>query len=132
MASAGALGWPMDPQDAADRLAALRADIATSYGVGGDLRRQVRKIRRTLPRYELRQAEDLVRVEAELAEREAGAEIDSAAFERAETALQMHLEGLDTLARRRGFALDIATSVIVNVVIGVGVIAAFWALLSAG
>ncbi|MEL6913647.1 MAG: hypothetical protein AAFP13_04035 [Pseudomonadota bacterium] len=117
----------MDPQDASDRLAMLRAAIATNYGIGGDLGRQLRKIRRTLPRYEVRQAEALVRVEAALGNSHEPAEIDTAAFERAETALYMHLEGLSDAERRGRVALDIATTVIVNLSLAALVLGGLWA-----
>ncbi|MEM9437900.1 MAG: hypothetical protein AAGA15_12740 [Pseudomonadota bacterium] len=114
----------MDPNDAQARLATLRAEIALKYGVSGTLDRQVRKIGRTLPRYERRLAAELVRVERALGHPKLQKQIDARAFERAEMALVMHLEGVDAEGRRRGFALDITTTVLVNTLLGAATLAA--------
>lgn len=118
----------MDPDEAASRLEALRAEITLKYRVGGSLAQQAKKIRRTLPRYERQQVEALVRVEAALAESDAPEKIDPAAFERAETALQMYLETVDHADQRRGYLLDITTSAFVNVLLGVIALAVLLAL----
>jgi len=113
----------MDPNDAAARLASLRAEIALKYGVGGTLKRQVAKIGRTLPRYERAQAAELVRVEQALGHPKTQKQIDARAFERAETALTMHLEGVDAADRRKGYVLDVTTTVLVNLLLAAIVMA---------
>ncbi|MEM6275961.1 MAG: hypothetical protein AAF714_03360 [Pseudomonadota bacterium] len=114
----------METHDLSSRLGSLRAEIALKYGVGGSLGSQVRAIRRTLPKYERRQAESLVRVEAAL--EAGGADVDPQAFERAETALLMHLDELDAAARRTRRAVDIAMNVLVNLVLAVAALLALW------
>ncbi|MEM9437459.1 MAG: hypothetical protein AAGA15_10495 [Pseudomonadota bacterium] len=121
----------MNPNDAQARLATLRAEIALKYGVKGTLQKQVRKIGRALPRFERAQAAELVRLEQALAEGEMEQTIDARAFERAEMALVMHLEGVEAEERRRTFALDVTTTVLVNTLLGAAALAAlFWLLRS--
>lgn len=112
--------------DAQARLSSLSAEIALKYGVSGSLEKQVRKIGGTLPRYERARAKDLVRV-AEALERDADQiEIDERAFEVAEMALQMHLEHVDAEAFRKSVAVDVATTILVNLVLGAVALAVVW------
>ncbi|MEM1375715.1 MAG: hypothetical protein AAGF78_15200 [Pseudomonadota bacterium] len=120
----------MEANDVSSRLGSLRAEIAIKYGVGGSLGSQIRAIRRALPKYERRQAESLARVEAAI---EAGAaEVDPEAFERAETALLMHLDGLEAASRRTRRAVDIAMNVLVNMALAVAALLALWVWLGNG
>ena len=120
----------MEPMDARSRLDTLRAEIALKYGVSGSLEKQVRKIGRALPRYERARAAELVRVEAALGHAKLQKQIDGRVFEVAETALQMHLEKVDARDRRKGFALDVTTTVLVNVVLGLIALAVFLTLVN--
>lgn len=119
----------MDPDNASMRLDALRSEIALKYGVSGSLERQLRKIGRTLPRYERRQAAALVLAEQALGHPELQEQIEPATFDRAETALWMHLEGVDARDRRKGVMLDITTTVLVNVLVGVVLMVVLWSLI---
>ncbi|MEM9853980.1 MAG: hypothetical protein AAF841_05940 [Pseudomonadota bacterium] len=112
----------MDPDDASSRLASLSAEIALKYGVSGSFERQVRKLGRALPRYERVQARELVRAERALGHAKLQKQVDRQVFERAETALLMHLEGVDASHRRRGYLLDVTTTVLVNVLLAGGVL----------
>lgn len=119
----------MDPVDARSRLSDLSAELAVKYGIGGSLARQAKKIGRAMPRYERRHLADLARVEAALTHPKLQRQIDGPAFERAETALQMHLEGVDAADRRKGIALDITTTVMVNLLLAGITLAVLWTLL---
>ena len=105
----------MDPLEAQSRLEDLSAQIAVKYGVSGTFSFQVSKIRRALPRYERARADDLVKVESALEHPTNRYELMREPFERAETALLMHLEGVDRTERVRAFALDAIMSVVTNV-----------------
>ncbi|MEM8591839.1 MAG: hypothetical protein AAGF13_04865 [Pseudomonadota bacterium] len=120
----------MDPMDARSRLEKLRQEIALTYGVGGSLQAQVRKIRRVLPRYERQRAEELARVEQALDHPKMQKQIDARAFARAEAALQMHLEGVDAADLRKGRPLDVTTSVLWNLVLGAIALVVVWSLVS--
>ncbi|MEO0485742.1 MAG: hypothetical protein AAF092_07505 [Pseudomonadota bacterium] len=118
----------MDPMEARARLDDLSAEIALKYGITGTFSDQIAKIRRALPRYERARADDLAKVESALEHPTHRNELMREPFERAETALLMHLERVDRSERIRAYALDAISSVLLNVVlaaIAVGVLYVF-------
>ena len=114
----------MDESEASTRLDALRQALAETYGVTGSLEAQVAQLKRVLPRYERRQAQALVRVEQALGRGQG--EIEARAFEHAELALVMYLEAADERDARKGSAVDVTMSVLVNVVLGLLALALLW------
>ncbi len=109
------------------RVENLSAEIAVKYGVKGSLEKQVRKIGRAFPKYERKQAQILVHASHALGHPKMQKQLDERSFERAETALLMHLEKVDAMDRRKGIALDLTTTVLVNVVLAVIILATLWA-----
>ncbi|MEL6610322.1 MAG: hypothetical protein AAFO93_15550 [Pseudomonadota bacterium] len=108
---------------------ALRAEITARYGVTGTLAAQVRKLGRALPKYERGQARVLVEAERALGHPKMAMRIHRPAFDHAKTALEMHLERVDPHDRRKGMALSIVATVLVNVALAVAVLWGLWVLL---
>ena len=122
----------MDPTQFQKDIDALRREIEERYGIAGrTLGVQVRKLGRSLPKYERGQARVLAEAETALGHPKMAMRIQVQAFEHAKTALQMHLETVSPTDRRKGRAIDIAATVLVNVFLAAVVLAVIWAVISA-